>query len=96
MVIAAAFTRGSFLCAEDLEDHTAKFFDSIPDTVLESKTFGNGRFVRNIFERTWGKAVSRCSESGFDGIRILGEDFDAATKEFDFRSSRTPERKIGF
>ena len=86
----------SFVCTNDLEEHARKFFESIPDTVLESRTFGNGRFVRNLFERTWGKAVSRNGESGLNEITISGEDFDAATKEFNNKTDDLNKRKIGF
>ena len=94
--IFMGMVRKNFSCTDDLKEQADRFFGSIPDSVLEDKTFGNGRFVRNIFEHTWGKAITRCSESGFDGIVINGEDFKAAIEDFDFASQVSSKRKIGF
>ena len=88
--------RKSFACSDDLEESARKFFRSIPDEVLNDKTFGNGRYVRNIFERTWGKAIARSSENGFDGIVITSQDFTEATKECHYDDYRKSTRKIGF
>lgn len=85
----------SFTYTEDLEGTVRHFFDSIPAEVLDDKTFGNGRYVRNIFERTWGKAIARSSENGFDGLVINCHDFIEATKEFNYNNGHTV-RKIGF
>ncbi len=88
--------RKSFSCADDLEAAARKFFDGIPDDVLKDKTFGNGRYVRNIFERTWGKAIARSSENGFDDIVLNSQDFDEATGEYQYGNNAKPARKIGF
>ena len=63
---------------------------------MADKTFGNGRYVRNIFERTWGKAVARSSGDGGDSIVVTAEDFDAATKDIGAADQKTEKRKIGF
>lgn len=86
----------SFSCMADLEPAVSKYFNAIPSFVLNDKAFGNGRFVRNIFERTWGKALARSSENGFDGITLIAQDFIEATKEFQFDKNVKPDRKIGF
>ena len=85
----------SFTYTEDLESTVREFFDGIPTEVLDDKTFGNGRYVRNIYERTWGKAIARSSENGFDGLVINSQDFEEATKEFGY-NNKPPVRKIGF
>ena len=85
-----------FACTEDLDPAVKNYFSKISDEVLNDKTFGNGRFVRNLFERTWGKAIARCSESGFDGMIINAEDFEAAAGEFDVLTPQPEKRRIGF
>ena len=86
----------NFSCTEDLQQHVEEFFTNIPDEVMNDKTFGNGRFVRNIYERTWGKAIARGSENGFDSIVLNCHDFDEATEEYQYSDKGHTVRKIGF
>ena len=74
-----------------------RFFDGIPDSVLNSKEFSNARFVRNLFERTWAKASMRCQLEESSDISIKKIDFEAATadKEFNFNANKKT-CKIGF
>ena len=94
--IFMGMVRASFTCADGLEDRVKEFFGRIPDEEMADKTFGNGRYVRNIFERTWGKAVARSSGDGGDSIVVTAEDFDAATKDIGAADQKTEKRKIGF
>ncbi len=91
---------GNFECEEGFRDAAHEFFSAIPDEALQSKSFSNARFVRNLYERTWGKAAHRHSLGG-DGatVRILKSDLAGATadKEFDALLKKREERRvIGF
>ncbi len=61
----------------ELEVRAKSYFESLDDALLRQKSFGNARFVRNLFERVWGKAAMRCRSRETE-ILIDAEDFDAA------------------
>ena len=97
--LAAIFEKmlsASFSYTEDLMDHVREFFKSLPEEMLTDKAFGNGRFVRNLFERAWGKAIARNSENGFDSLVINTDDFDAAVKDLNLSGQKPSNRTIGF
>jgi len=74
-----------------------KFFHDLPNDFIQSKTFSNGRFVRNLFERTWGKAAMRCQLNGLREVVLTADDFARAASEKEFRSMQENKRKsIGF
>jgi len=50
---------GNFAYEQPLEKAVREYFEKIPDDVLQAKEFSNARFVRNLYERTWGKAACR-------------------------------------
>lgn len=82
---------------ETLAEAAKRYFDSIPDSVLNQKSFSNARFVRNLYERTWAKASMRCQLEGTNKTVFTKDDFERASqeKEFDFgATNRRP--KIGF
>lgn len=90
---------GRFDYENSLPATVEDYFKKIPDSVIESKNFGNGRFVRNLYERVWGKAVSRSRHEGCDKIIIKSEDFIVASADAEFRDIVKGEyvaRKIGF
>ena len=90
---------GNFECEEGFRDAAHAFFASVPDETLQAKTFSNARFVRNLYERTWGKAAYRHSLGGEGVVRILKSDLAGATadKEFDALLKKNAERRaIGF
>ena len=87
--------KNNFPVAEDFSKHVEKYFMDIPEEMLNSKQFGNARFVRNVFERTWGKAILRSPAGTYEVPPLAPEDFDAAASEI------TPEnikekKLIGF
>ena len=97
--LAAIFEKmlsSSFSYTEDLMDHVREFFKNLPQEMISDKAFGNGRFVRNLFERTWGKAIARNSENGYDSLVINTEDFDAAVRELNLSEQKPSNRTIGF
>ncbi len=90
---------GNFECEEGFREAAHAFFASVPDETLRAKTFSNARFVRNLYERTWGKAAYRHSLGGEGVVRILKSDLAGATadKEFDALLKKNAERRaIGF
>ena len=75
------------------------YFDALPDGVLSAESFSNARFVRNLYERTWGKAVLRCQLSKADPNVLTKEDFLAASAEKEFsKLMRKPakDKVVGF
>jgi len=80
---------------EDILPLAREYFMSIPDEIINSKEFSNGRFVRNLFERTCAKAAMRCQLSKINTVSLTREDFDRSVsdKEFTFIMKK---KKIGF
>ena len=69
----------------------------MPDEIIESKEFSNARFVRNLYERTWGKAALRMQMSGISDNKLKLDDFKSAIaeKEFSFNAV-TKAKHIAF
>ena len=74
------------------------FFESLSDEVLNSVEFSNARFVRNLFERVWGKAAYRRAMNGEEKIIIQKEDLDYVTETAEFKGllENKAKQKIGF
>ena len=71
----------------------------VPDEAINSKDFSNARFVRNLYERTWGKAAYRRSLDEKGALKILKSDLVGATADSEFAKllKKGPERSvIGF
>ena len=81
-----------------LEKAVRMFFDSISDDVISDKGFSNARFVRNLYERTWGKAAYRSYLGNGEEIRILASDLAGAAEEREFKQllERTVRKPLGF
>lgn len=90
---------GTFAYEQPLEEEVKRFFDAIPDEVMKARGFANARLVRNLYERTWGKAAyrSRLDEKD-EEIRILASDLVGAAEENEFKQlmERSARRPIGF
>lgn len=71
---------GSFPCSEDFAPAAEEFFAALPDSTLNDKTFSNARFVRNLYERTWGKALDRSRLAGQEPT-LTPEDLTNAGRE---------------
>ena len=87
----------SFEYEKPLEKAVRGFFDNIPDEALAGRGFSNARFVRNLYERTWGRAAYRSRlENG--NIKILASDLMGAAEDKEFKQlmSKTARRPIGF
>jgi SpoVK/Ycf46/Vps4 family AAA+-type ATPase len=90
---------GTFDYEDGLREAVHDFFAKVPEETFESKEFSNARFVRNLYERTWGKAAYRRSMENGGVLRILKSDLAgaAADKEFKNLLEKNSERRaIGF
>lgn len=92
-----AMSEGSFECEKGLEKALRDYFAQIPDDVMNGRDFSNARFVRNLYERTWGKAVCR-GRLGDDNVKLLASDLVGAAAEREFRNllERSARKPIGF
>ena len=82
---------------EDLLEAAKPFFIGLPDALIGDKSFGNGRFVRNLFERTRAKAITRRQLEQTEELILKKQDFAAATSDSEFRSKApSVTRRIGF
>ena len=76
-----------------------EFFDSMPDSVMDSKEFSNGRFVRNLSEKIISKAALRYEMSANEIVdfKITESDFKAVTEEQNLNKLSEKEyKRIGF
>lgn len=73
--------KSKFSLTSEAETQAAAYFTQLDESILARGDFANARFVRNIFENTWSKAVTRSQMDGSDPLIITGEDFRAATAE---------------
>ena len=93
-----AMMDGSFEYEDGLRESVRDFFAALPDETLRAKEFSNARFVRNLYERTWGKAAYRRSLEGGGAVRILKSDLRGAAEDREFRQllakGRDPERHV--
>lgn len=88
----------SFTFGEGFEAAVKEYFDTLPDEVVQAKEFSNARFVRNLFERTWGKAVLRAQMNKEDSSVLTKEDFLLASAEKEFKRimEKKPHARLGF
>lgn len=73
-----------------------EYFNKLPDELIESKEFSNARFARNLFERTWGKAVLRSQLANKELKEITADDFRQASVDKEFIVSVDHRKSIGF
>ena len=94
-----AMMDGNFDYDEDLPKAVHDFFGKLPDEVLNAKTFSNARFVRNLYERTWGKAAYRRTFSGKGAeLKVLTCDLAGASEDREFKQllEKPEHRAMGF
>ena len=90
-------TEKNFKYGEGFRECVKDYFDRLPDEVLQSRDFSNARFVRNLFERTWGKAVLRAQLNKEDESVLKKDDFIAAGTESEFgKIMKKHSRSLGF
>ena len=76
-----AQARKDFLFGEEFIDLVREYFRTLPNNIYLSPTFANARFVRNLFERTWSKAVMRAQLEKAELTTLLPSDFEKAAEE---------------
>lgn len=85
---------------EDMLTEVKAYFDGLTDEFINAKEFSNARFVRNLFERTYGKAALRCQLSGETELKLTAEDFRRASSDKEFKTMKALNTKrtarIGF
>lgn len=87
----------NFKYKEGFEEAVKEYFTSLPDEVIEAKEFSNARFVRNLFERTWGKAVLRSQLNKEEASVLTKEDFLLSSSEKEFKKIMQKQNKaLGF
>ena len=89
---------GTFDYEEGLREAVHQFFADMPEETFASKEFSNARLVRNLYERTWGKAAYRQGLEGGE-LRILKSDLAGAMSDSEFKKllmKSTERRVIGF
>ena len=89
---------GRFSYEEEFKEAVQEFFDKIPNEELEKKSFSNARFVRNLYERVWGKAACRSDMHGKTNLKLQKEDLIGASEEEDFKRmmSEKQTKRIGY
>lgn len=79
------------------DDVVKEYFDTLSEDVITAKEFSNARFVRNLFERTCGKAALRVQLNKDDPNLLIKEDFLAASSEAEFaKMMQKKNPRIGF
>lgn len=82
---------------EDLLEGAKEYFMGLSDTLVQSKEFSNARFVRNLYERTWAKALRRCQLDKKKEVVLCKEDFLQASAEKGFKSMMEKKTaRLGF
>lgn len=95
--ILLRMAKKSFALADGFEDAVRSYFNKLPDELMQAKDFSNARFARNLFERTWGKAVLRCQMKQIPCTELTAEDFGLAASEKEFQNNVQKKAKtIGF
>ena len=90
---------GKFDYTDEFRSDVHEYFMSLPEDFISRKEFGNARFVRNFYEKIWGKAAYRCDMGKEKDVVLTHEDFVEAVKftelsEFEKRNDR--KRQLGF
>lgn len=98
MEIFFHMVNGTFEYEEELKELVCAYIQNIPEEALKTKEFSNARFIRNLYERLWGKAAYRISLSGEKDILLKKEDMMCVMEEEDFQDMMLEKNKkpIGF
>ncbi len=89
---------GKIRYADGFLEEAKLFFDNLPDTLLNSRSFSNARYVRNIVQSTCSKAATRMYVNNGSEFELTKEDFRSACNEKvkDDLLKKKPKTRIGF
>lgn len=87
---------GKFAYEDALCNAAKEYFANLPSEIYDAREFGNGRFVRNLFERTWAKAALRCELEKRKDICLTARDFERAIADKEFSFVQKQKNKMGF
>ncbi len=79
--IFISMTSKKFMYDSEFVDTVRNYFDNLPNNVYYSPTFSNARYVRNLYERTIGKAVLRAHLAKNSVATLVPSDFLKAVEE---------------
>lgn len=85
--------------SEDLLPVVKEYFSAIADETIQSKEFSNARFVRNLYERMWAKALRRCQLEKTEELVLCAQDFEQASAEKGFKAMLEKKKataRLGF
>lgn len=60
-----------FNCSKEFLKAAKEHFTELAEKVKDDRSFGNARYVRNLYERTWGNAAKRAAAERNDGDVLL-------------------------
>ena len=82
---------------EDLLEKAKEYFFALSDELIKSKEFSNARFVRNLYERMWAKALRRCQLEKTEEVVLSAQDFEQASTEKGFKAMMEKKTaRLGF
>ncbi len=89
---------GKFEYESDLKEALHDYILNIPDENLNDREFSNARFIRNLYERLWGKAAYRISQSEDKLLLLKKEDMVCVVEEEDFQTmvNEKNKKRMGF
>ena len=83
--------------SEDLLEKAKEYFLALSEEMVASKEFSNARFVRNLYERMWAKALRRCQLEKTEEVVLCAQDFEQASAEKSFKSMMEKKTsRLGF
>lgn len=91
-IFASMVSKSSFRLADGVQEQVDAYFAQLDDKIICGANFANARFVRNLFERTWSKTVTRSQLDGSDPHIITADDFAAATADTAVSTAKTAKR----
>lgn len=91
-IFASMVKKSAFRLAEGVQEQVDSYFANLDDKIILGPSFSNARFVRNIFERTWSKTVTRSQLEGSDPHIITADDFAAATADTTVTTAKAAKR----
>ena len=95
--IYESMVKEHFEYTEDLLPAARSFFEQLSEEIIGAKEFSNGRFVRNLFERTWAKASMRTQLNKEPKVVLTKDDFDRSVQDKEFSlNEKTKRPQIGF